>query len=286
MPACKPLAPVYGLVGRPVSRSLSPAIHCSVFEKLGVAACYTAWQPDDLEAFVEAARLLVSGFNVTTPFKEQVLGMLDRVAGDAAEIGAVNTVVNRGGRLEGYNTDYLGVARCLEHGKGAGKALVVGAGGAARAAVYALARLLGVKQVAIVNRTPGRAVELARWASEQLGVEAVAGGLGDAEQLGRGAEIIINATPIGSGYCCPGETPPVLGLLGPGVAVLDMVYYPLETRLLREARRRGARAVDGLCMLVWQALYADRLWLGVEPGWGLYQHARSAALRALDALGS
>ena len=285
MPACRPLAPVYGLVGRPVSRSLSPAIHCSVFERLGVPAYYTAWQPDDLEAFTGAARVLVAGFNVTIPFKEQVLGMLDHVAEDAAEIGAVNTVANRGGRLEGYNTDYLGVARCLEPGRGAGKALVVGAGGAARAAVYALARLLGVKRVAIVNRTPGRAWELARWASRRLGVEAVAGGLGDAELLGRGAEVVVNATPLGSGYCCPEEAPPVLGLLGPGVVVLDMVYYPLETRLLREARRRGARTVDGLCMLVWQALYADKLWLGVEPGEELYQHARSAALRELDALG-
>jgi len=278
---CTASSKVYGLVGHPVSGSLSPIIHCTVFSLAGVDAFYAAWDVrDGIDDFIKASRLMLAGFNVTIPFKEKVLELLDHVEGEASVIGAVNTVVNKEGRLYGYNTDYLGVARCLG-GSNLDKVLVIGAGGAARAAIYALSSVVGVDEIVIVNRTRRRARMLAAW-SERLGVRASWGGLEDAVALGRGASLIINATPLGSYACCPDTMPPVAALLARGVLVFDMVYRPLETLLLREARRRGARIIDGLCMLIWQALYADRLWVGIEVSEELYRRVRSIVIEEVE----
>ncbi len=283
MSTCSPSTRLYGLIGGDVSKSLSPAIHCTVFRSLGVDAVYLAWsiEPPGLGEAVEALRLLAHGFNVTIPYKQEVIQFLDALSGDAEEIGAVNTVARRRGRLVGYNTDYLGVKRCLEEKLWSPRtALLIGAGGAARAAAYALASL-GAERLIVANRSPGRARVLAEWARSVLGLEARPVPLARAAEWAREADTIVNATPLGSAACCPGEAPPVLEALGPGKLVFDMVYNPLETRLLREARKRGAVTVDGLCMLVWQALEADRIWVGVEPTGSLYVLARRAAEEAL-----
>jgi len=280
--ACTPRTRLYGLIGSPVSGSLSPAIHCAVFRAAGVDAAYLAWEtgPGELGETVSALRRLAAGFNVTIPLKEAVLGLLDVVEGAAEEIGAVNTVANRGGELVGYNTDYLGVARCLEsRGWRPRVVLLVGAGGAARAAVYAVAGM-GAERLYVANRSRERGERLARWAST-LGLDAAYVPLGEAARYAREADTVINATPVGSYACCPGEAPPVVEGLHGGQLVFDMVYRPLRTRLLEEAEKRGAATVDGLCMLVWQALEADRIWEGVEPSAGLYRVAREEALRAL-----
>ncbi|NOZ89212.1 MAG: shikimate dehydrogenase, partial [Crenarchaeota archaeon] len=113
---CTPSTRLYGLIGSPVSKSLSPAIHCAVFREAGVDAVYLAWETrrGELEETVEALRRLAGGFNVTIPLKEDVTRLLDEVDGEAAVIGAVNTVAVEEGRLRGYNTDHLGVRRCIE----------------------------------------------------------------------------------------------------------------------------------------------------------------------------
>ncbi|KSW12431.1 hypothetical protein CF15_06810 [Pyrodictium occultum] len=280
MRRCSPSTRLYGLIGSPVSHSLSPAIHCEVYRRAGVDAVYLAWETplERLEERLEALRSLAHGFNVTTPLKEAVLSLLDRVEAEAAEIGAVNTVRNEDGELVGYNTDYLGVAECLR-GSRPRVALVIGAGGAARAAVYALYRL-GAEKVYIANRGAERARRLAGWAG-RLGLDATPTPLEEAAVPAAHADTVVNATPLGSLACCPDQAPPVLEGLREGQLVFDMVYRPLETRLLRAARERGARTVDGLCMLVWQALHADRIWLGIEPTRELYETARKAALEAL-----
>ena len=280
---CSGATRLYGLIGSPVSKSLSPAIHCTVFREAGVDAVYLAWEtpPERLVDTVAALRVLASGFNVTIPHKEAVARLLDSVDRDAEAIGAVNTVVNREGRLVGYNTDHIGVRRCIEEACHRPRvALIVGAGGAARAALYALASM-GAERVVVANRGRERGERLASWASRVLGLDAAYSPLGEANRWAREADTIINATPLGSESCCPEEAPPVLEAIQPGQLVFDMVYRPLETRLLREARRRGAKTVDGLCMLVWQALYADMIWLGVEPTPRLYREARRAALEEL-----
>ena len=277
---CSPSTRLYGLIGSPVSHSLSPVIHCTVFRQAGVDAVYLVWDTplEMLRERVEALRSLAGGFNVTIPLKEAILGLLDGLGEAAREIGAVNTVRVEDRGLTGYNTDYLGVAECLR-GHRPRVALVVGAGGAARAAVYAL-RELGAAEVYIANRSPGRAQILAEWA-RSIGLDAHPVLLGDAEKLASRADTVVNATPLGSEACCPDEAPPVLGGLHEGQVVFDMVYKPLETLLLRRAREVGARTVDGLCMLVWQALYADKIWLGIEPVPELYEAARRAALQAM-----
>ena len=279
---CSPSTRLYGLLGSPVHGSLSPVIHCTVFREAGVDAVYLAWDTpgERLGDAVRGLRVLAGGFNVTIPHKVSVMALLDRVSGEAEEIGAVNTVAVRDGRLIGYNTDYLGVARCIEEKKHRPRrALVIGAGGAARAAVYALARL-GAVEVVVANRSRGRGVELAAWA-RGLGLEARYVPLEEASREAARADTVVNATPVGSYACCPGEAPPVLEGLHQGQLVFDMVYRPLRTRLLREAEKRGAVTVDGLCMLVWQALEADRIWESVEPSAALYRAARRAALREL-----
>jgi shikimate dehydrogenase len=257
---------------------LSPLIHCTVFRQYGVDAVYLVWETrrDELAERVKGLRSLARGFNVTIPLKEAILEHLDYVDSSAEAIGAVNTVrVEDDGGLAGYNTDYLGVMECIKQHKPR-RVLLVGAGGAARAAVYALA-LLGAEEVVVANRSKGRAVRLAGWA-KSLGVNALVVGLHDAANYAERADTVINATPLGSLACCPDEAPPVLDGVHSGQLVFDMVYKPLQTRLLREARRRGARIVDGLCMLIWQALHADKIWLGIEPTVGLYASVRSRVI--------
>jgi len=286
-PACSASTRLYGLIGSPVSGSLSPAIHCAVFRRVGVDAVYLAWETgvEELGETVGALRRLANGFNVTIPHKRAVIGLLDGLSGAAEEIGAVNTVARRGGGLVGYNTDYLGVMRCLEEERHRPRVvLLLGAGGAARAAAYAAAEM-GARELIVANRGRERGEELAAWA-RTLGLDSRYVPLREAAAAAARADTVINATPVGSYACCPGEAPPVLEGLHEGQLVFDMVYRPLETVLLREARRRGARTVDGLCMLVWQALEADRLWERVEPSRSLYLEARREALRVLGGAGA
>jgi len=261
---CTPGTRLYGLIGSPIRHSLSPLIHCTLYKRHSVDAVYLAWETglDNLGERVGALRSLASGFNVTIPLKERIIELLDELSREAGEIGAVNTVDNRGGKLVGYNTDYLGVTRCLENHEPE-VVLVLGAGGAARAVVYAL-RKLGAKKLLIANRGVERAARLAEWAN-RLGLEAEALPLTRAHEAAKRADTIVNATPLGSQACCPEEAPPVLSALDNSKLVFDLVYKPIKTKLLREAERKGAEIVTGLCMLIWQALYADKIWLGITP---------------------
>ncbi len=282
MEVCRPGTRLYGLIGSPVSHSLSPLIHCTVFRQYGVEAVYLVWETrrDELAERVKGLRSLARGFNVTIPLKEAILEHLDYADSSAEAIGAVNTVkVEDDGGLIGYNTDYLGVMECIKQHKPR-RVLIVGAGGAARAAVYALA-LLGAEEIVVANRSKDRAVRLAEWA-KSLGANTLVVGLHDAASHAERADTVINATPLGSKACCPNEAPPVLDGLHSGQLVFDMVYNPLHTRLLRVARSRGARIVDGLCMLIWQALHADKVWLGIEPTQELYKAVRLRVLGSLN----
>jgi len=250
---------LYGVIGNPVHHSLSPAIHNRAFKQLGWNAVYLAFEVKDLEEAMKGIRGLgVKGVSVTIPFKTEIVPLLDKVEGLARKIGAVNTIVNQGGKLIGYNTDSDGALRALEgkmnlRGR---KIVLLGAGGAARAIGF------GLKEkdchLIIVNRSKKRGESLSRG----LGCDYLPLSSLDkmkAEELE--ADVIINATSLGM-YPRGGETPIPKGLLKKGMTVMDVVYQPLWTRLLREAKERGCVTVNGLEMLVRQAAAQFEIWTG------------------------
>jgi shikimate dehydrogenase len=200
----------------------------------------------------------VRGVSVTIPFKTEVIPLLDKVEGLARKIGAVNTIINRGGELTGYNTDCDGALKALEEkidprGK---KIILLGAGGAARAIGFGL--MEGDCQLTVVNRSKKKGERL----SKELGCGHLPlSSLGKMKAGELEADAVINATPVGT-YPRDGETPIPKRLLEKKMLVMDIVYQPLQTRLLREAKLRGCVTVDGLEMLVRQAAGQFEIWTG------------------------
>jgi shikimate dehydrogenase len=232
-------------------------MHNAAFAECGIDAVYLAFDvaPGVLAPAIAGARALgVRQLAVSLPHKEAVLAHLDEVDADALAIGAVNTVTRRGGRLVGSNTDWIGLVRALERecDLASARAVVLGAGGTARAATFGLLRRGA--HVTILNRTPERARKLAR----ELG----AAGAGALEELARTPhDVLVNTTSVG---LRSDHSPVDAGALSPDSVVLDAVYDPEETRLLRDARIRGARAIPGKWMLVYQAAEQFRSWTGIE----------------------
>ncbi len=269
---------VYALFGDPVAHSLSPAMQNAAFSSLGLDCCYVPFRvrPEDLPTAVAALRALgMGGANVTIPHKERIVSYLDEVDAEAALIGAVNTIVNREGWLVGYNTDGRGFLEALAVEAGfspEGKAAVLlGAGGAARACAFALA-LKGARHLFIFNRTPYRAAALADELRAKTGCSASAAGLHEEKILRQAleeADLVVHASPVGMHPHA--EDPPIIdpALLKPHLLVCDLVYNPPETKLLRLARAAGCRVVGGVGMLVHQGALAFSLWTGREAPVGL-----------------
>jgi len=261
-----------GILGYPLRHTASPAMHRTALEAVGLAGTYEVWEvpPEGLAEAVARLRAEgVRGFNVTVPHKTAILPLLDRLEETARRLGAVNTVVNEGGRLEGWNTDRHGFLKGLEE---AGfrppgcTALVLGAGGSARTVALALA-WEGARAVLLANRTPERAQALARAVAEE-GAEAQALPL-EPSALAPALEkvdLVVNCTVVGMRHGpAEGRSPLPPGLLArlpPSALVYDLVYNPPETPLLAEARRVGLRTQDGVAMLVHQGAQAFTLWTG------------------------
>jgi shikimate dehydrogenase len=252
-----------GVIGWPVAHSLSPRIHRFWLAEHGIAGRYEAVivPPDWLEDAVDGFRAGGwAGFNVTVPHKEAILGLLDSLDPAARAIGAVNTVVAVGeGKFEGRNTDAPGFLASLRADRAIRTerpAVILGAGGAARAILAAL-NSAGVREIRIVNRNRVRAEALAAQFS------CTVGNWDDRARLLEGAGLLINSTSLGM----MGEPPLEIDLsrLPLGATVTDIVYRPLETRLLAAARQRGNSVVDGLGMLLYQALEGFHAWFGVVP---------------------
>ncbi|MCG6928420.1 MAG: shikimate dehydrogenase [Acidobacteria bacterium] len=248
---------VYGILGVDILRSLSPAIHNRAFAERGLDAVYVPLQAESLPAFLEALPDLgLSGFSVTRPWKSDILPYLasDHVEPSAGKAGSVNTVVVRDGRLVGSSTDGDGVLGPLRHHLVVTdrSVTIVGAGGAARAAALAL---VGVgARVRVLARRPQQ--------SAAVGAD-VGCAHGPLDALSDEPwDVLINATPVGSG-ARPGEMPIPEASLRPGTVVFDMVYEPRETPLLRAARSAGCRTIDGVEMLVAQAVGQFEAWTGV-----------------------
>lgn len=259
-----------GLIGTGIGASRTPALHEREGERQGVNYVYKLIDaaelglgPADLPDLLRAARRFgFAGLNVTHPFKQAVLPHLDGLSPDAEQLGAVNTVVFRDGKAIGHNTDWSGFAESFrrelsdaprEH------VVLVGAGGAGAAVAHALLKL-GVETLSIVDAEPARAENLAESLGLRFGEARVRA---DATSSVGAAQGLVNATPLGMAKY-PGLPVPA-DLIRPDLWVADIVYFPLETELLRVARARGCRTMAGGGMAVFQAADAFRLFTGLEP---------------------
>ncbi len=260
-----------GIIGDPVEHSMSPAMHNAAFARMGLDFWYVPFRvkPEDLPQAVAGMKALnIRGLNVTIPHKVAIIPLLDELDPLAEKIGAVNTVVNDNGVLQGFNTDAIGFLEALiqkgvePKGK---KVVVLGAGGAARAVSFVLAER-GAHLI-ILNRR----LEL-DWAEALAGQLAQTFGQGvealelTEENLGRALEaayILVNATSVGMSPNID-ETPVTSDLLRPSLVVFDVVYNPVKTKLLGQAEQIGAQTISGLEMLVWQGALAFELWTGAK----------------------
>lgn len=245
---------IYGIIGDPVEHSRSPIIHNSGFKALGLNCVYLAFPVKDVLAALSGLRGLgIKGVSVTIPHKESVIPLLDQVDPVAAKIGAVNTIVNNHGDLKGYNTDWVGANRALEDetdlkGK---DVLLLGAGGSARALGFGLNEA-GARPI-LCSRSPDKGQALAA----ELGCSwKPLAEVGDIE-----ADILINATSVGMSPAS-NASPVARYILGKFSVVMDIVYSPLETRLLREAEEAGCRTINGLAMLLYQGIAQFEMWTG------------------------
>ncbi|MCE5253466.1 MAG: shikimate dehydrogenase [Actinomycetia bacterium] len=259
-----------GVMGHPVGHSLSPRLHNAAFRAQDVDMVYLAFDvPPELltDAFRGIRALAMRGVNITLPHKEAVLELVDDVDPPAARVGAVNTVVNDGRRLIGYNTDVAGFSEALRtvlpNGARGSRCVVAGAGGAARAVLAALVAE-GATRVSVFNRTFERAVALCRAATTWGTTECEAVSETRLRAVAPSADVLVNATSVGLAAEVK-DLPVPVDILHSGLAVIDLVYGKGPTRLVQVARAHGARAVDGIEMLLMQAGQAYRLWTGNEP---------------------
>ncbi|HOT07289.1 MAG: Shikimate dehydrogenase [Methanosaeta sp. PtaB.Bin039] len=268
---------VYAVFGDPVDHSLSPVMHNAAFRSMGIEACYHPFRvgADALADALSGAKAMgFGGINLTIPLKEKALSLVQPDE-TARAIGAVNTVAFGEGIMTGHNTDGSGALLALER---AGiwvpksRVLLIGAGGAARALAYELS--LAKVELAIANRHPARAVAMAETFS------ASGHGFDEIRELVEWADLIVNATSVGMHQ---GEKRLFDGrLLKRDQAVFDIVYNR-ETELIRDARQAGARAVDGVTMLVHQGALALRIWTGLEPPVRVMEAAVREALQSRQA---
>jgi shikimate dehydrogenase len=251
--------PYAEVIGDPIAHSKSPIIHKFWLEKLGLEGDYrrTQVRAGELESYLAGRRKDPNwrGCNVTMPHKSDIAPLLDDVRASAHRIGAVNTVVRFDNQVAGLNTDWQGLNLALgEHSADGKDVVLIGAGGAARAALEEL-RMAQPRSLTVMNRNPAKAAHLIH----HFGLSGAALPLGDPPA----ADLLINASALGmAGY------PPLeidLTALRPNSTVLDMVYHPLDTPLLRQARSLGLVAIDGLQMLIWQAALAFQLFFQSSP---------------------
>lgn len=269
---------LFGVLGDPVSHSLSPVMHNAAFKALGMDCEYHAFRvnPDNLHDAIRGALALgFGGLNLTIPLKEKALGIVEP-SELAKQIGAVNTVDFKKG-IKGYNTDGIGAKMALA-GNGIGikgkNVLLLGAGGAARAIAFQLVK--DGASVIIANRTLERAEALASEVSTVGSVSA--SGFEDLKARIRECDILINSTSVGMS---PGTSGTIVtsDMMHNDLVVFDIVYNPMNTRLLQEAKKAGAKAIDGVMMLVYQGAEAFRIWTGRSPPVDVMEKAVRERLR-------
>ncbi len=262
---------IYGIIGNPVKHSLSPIIHNGVFQRLGLNAIYLAFEVNDLKKAIDGVRGLgLLGLSVTTPFKTEIIPFLDELDELSRKIQAVNTLLNEGGKIFGFNTDCLGAVQALKEkvnltGK---RVYLLDAGGAARAIGFGLKK--EGAEIFIFNRSKERGEKLAK----ELGARYLPEFPSPRDLI---PELIINATSIGMAPLA-NQSPLPADLLREGMVVMDIVYHPRQTKLLKEARLRGCQIIDGLEMLARQAAAQTEIWIGHKPDIDLIKEDLQKAL--------
>ena len=264
-----------GVIGYPLEHSLSPAFQQAALDHLGLDVRYEAWETPPERLAQTVAGLCAPdrlGANVTIPYKEAVVPLLDELDELSRQVGAVNTIMNRDGRLCGHNTDVEGFLRALredgDFDPAGCRALVAGAGGAARAVIVALIQGRAVS-ITIINRTfshASRLVEELRPLAGDTQLHALPEMYTSWAASAVGCRLLVNCTPVGlAGTPEEKESPVPIDVIPAAALVFDLLYRPSETRLMAAARRRGARVLGGLPMLVYQGAASLRLWTGQEP---------------------
>ncbi|UCD85104.1 MAG: shikimate dehydrogenase [Deltaproteobacteria bacterium] len=262
------------LIGNPVGHSLSPALHNAAFKELGLNYIYLAFQVEDLVKAVAGIRALgIKGVSVTIPHKVQVMEYLDEIDDTAREIGAINTILNVNGRLEGYNSDSSGALKALEDAgvSFAGKRiLILGSGGAARAVAFGLAFHSSINLISILGIVEDELKSLGKDLSKKGGPDINTGLLSEPvlKNTISDAEVVINCTPLGMHPEVDRSVIPP-DILQKGQVVFDVVYNPLKTKLLREAEEAGCRIVPGIEMFINQAATQFELWTGEKAPVGV-----------------
>jgi len=256
-----------GVIGDPINHSLSPIIQNAAFEALDLNFVFLAYKvkTSGLEDAVNGARALnIRGLNVTMPHKTRIIDFLDRIDLSAQIIKSVNTVLNKENLLFGFNTDGVGALRALkENGvepKGR-KVLLLGAGGAARAIAYTLAK--EADELVVLNRTVKSSHNLAKLLEKTVGKKVASGSLSisDIQRNLQDSDILINATSVGM-KPKPQESPVPIKLLRRDLSVMDIVYNPIETRLIKDAKSIGAVVIGGIEMLIYQGAASFEIWTG------------------------
>jgi shikimate dehydrogenase len=263
------------ILGEPIAHSLSPALHNAAFAALGIDAHYEARLVtyDDLPNVVRQLRAAdCLGANVTAPHKQAVIPLVDEIGDEVRALGALNTIVNMDGRLVAGNTDAAGLARWMRLSSidpARQPAVVIGAGGAARSAVWALADL-GATGVVVLNRTVERAQTLITSLQPHLkSIDLMWGGLGEAaEPAARPWRVVVNATSLGHHGSAPAVHP---SWYSRDSVAIELAYNPPETEFMVAAREAGARAENGLGMLLHQAALAFERWTGQAPPMDVYE---------------
>ncbi|XXM73670.1 shikimate dehydrogenase [Lysinibacillus sphaericus] len=259
---------LYGVIGDPIAHSMSPVMHNAAFKKAVIDASYGKFHvtPEALPQAINGIRALgLRGINVTVPHKTAVIPLLDEVDPLARSIGAVNTIVNREGKLIGFNTDGLGFVEGLKKEISGGLSnkavLIIGAGGAAKAIYHTLAAL-GVKKIDLANRSEEKAAAMI--GTRPAGVESHYHRLDEAESVLHLYDIVIQTTSIGM-YPRVGASPVSIERVKPGAVFSDIIYNPLKTTFLKQAEEKGAIIQNGIDMFVHQGALAFNKWTGITP---------------------
>jgi shikimate dehydrogenase len=269
---------VCGVIGDPIEHTLSPIMHNAAFKALKLDFAFLVFKVKvaDVEKAVSGMRALgIHGLNVTMPHKSAVINYLDEVDQAAKAIGSVNTILNKDGRLFGFNTDGVGALQALREngveprGK---KVLLLGAGGAARAIAYTLAR--EADELVILNRTAKQAAELANLLKQTFDRKVVADTLSPnaIKDTLQDSDVLINATSVGMKPNA-NQTPVAFEWLRPDLAVMDIVYNPVETKLAKDAKAAGAKVVSGFEMLIYQGAASFEIWTGHSAPVEVMRHA-------------
>lgn len=258
---------VYGIIGNPVGHSLSPLMHNLAFQKLNINAVYTAFPVTDVKAAIDGIRALnIAGLSVTIPHKTSVIDHLDSIDPIAEKMDAVNTIINENGQLKGYNTDGIGAYKAvLERIPSLDNknVFIIGNGGTAKAIAYTLLEKAKLNELILLGRNENRLAEFVSHLNEKINFKNISAIINSEnekieEALNR-SQVIINTTPVGMSPDDEGIPIPEVFITNKHI-VFDAVYKPLETRLLKAAKDRGAITIDGLEMLINQGIAQFEIW--------------------------